>query len=75
MDMSANNIENLFAQLGLDNSQDAIERFTTTHILPKEVYVNNAPYWNDGQRHFLQDALRQDSEWTEAVDQLNIMLH
>ncbi|HEY4713686.1 MAG TPA: DUF2789 domain-containing protein [Aquirhabdus sp.] len=75
MDMSANNIENLFAQLGLDNSQDAIERFTTTHILPKEVSVNNAPYWNDGQRHFLQDALRQDSEWTEAVDQLNIMLH
>ena len=75
MDMSANNIENLFAQLGLGNSTDAMARFAATHTLPKEVYVNNAPYWNDGQRHFLQDALRQDSEWTEAVDQLNIMLH
>ncbi len=75
MDMSANNIENLFAQLGLSNSTEAMERFAATHTLPKEVYVNNAPYWNDGQRHFLQDALRQDSEWTEAVDQLNIMLH
>lgn len=75
MDMSANNIANLFAQLGLNNSVDAIDRFAATHTLPKEVSVNNAPYWNDGQRHFLQDALRQDSEWTAAVDQLNIMLH
>ncbi len=75
MDMSANNLETLFAQLGLNNSQEAMTRFAASHMLPKDVYVNNAPYWNDGQRHFLQDALRQDSEWSEAVDQLNILLH
>jgi hypothetical protein len=75
MDMSTNNIETLFAQLGLDNSAEAMTQFVTSHRLPKDVSVNNAPYWNDGQRHFLQDALRQDSEWSEVVDQLNVMLH
>lgn len=75
MDMSANNIETLFAQLGLDNSAEAIAQFAMSHRLSKDVYVNNAPYWNDGQRHFLQDALRQDSEWSETVDLLNVMLH
>lgn len=75
MDMSVNNLETLFAQLGLNNSQEAMTRFAASHMLPKDVYVNNAPFWNDGQRHFLQDALRQDSEWSEVVDQLNILLH
>ncbi len=75
MDMSANNIETLFAQLGLNNSPEAITKFVESHPLPQDVYINNAPFWNDGQRHFLQDALRQDSEWTEAVDELNVLLH
>jgi hypothetical protein len=75
MDMSANNIETLFAQLGLNNSPEAIGSFAETHKLSKDMYVNNAPFWNEGQRHFLQDALRQDSEWSEAVDQLNVLLH
>ena len=75
MDMSTHNIETLFAQLGLDNSAEAMAQFVTNHRLAKDVYVNNAPFWNEGQRHFLQDALRQDSAWSEVVDQLNVMLH
>ena len=75
MDMSANNIETLFAQLGLNNSAEEIAQFAAAHQLPKDVYINNAPFWNDGQRHFLQDALRQDSDWAEVVDQLNVLLH
>jgi hypothetical protein len=75
MDMSANNIETLFAQLGLNNSPEEITQFAASHKLAKEVYINNAPFWSDGQRHFLQEALREDSDWTEVVDQLNVLLH
>jgi hypothetical protein len=75
MDMSTNNIETLFAQLGLDNSPQGIAQFAANHKLSKDVYINNAPFWNDGQRHFLQEALREDSDWTEAVDLLNVLLH
>ncbi len=75
MDMSANNIETLFAQLGLNNSAEAIAQFVASHQLSKDVYINHAPFWNDGQRHFLQDALQQDSDWSEVVDQLNVLLH
>ena len=75
MDMSANTLETLFAQLGLDNSPEEITQFAETHKLPHDVYINNAPYWSDGQRHFLQEALRQDSDWAEVVDQLNVLLH
>ena len=45
---------NLFLQLGLDASAEAIARFIREHQLATDVEVVEAPYWNDAQRQFLQ---------------------
>ncbi|MFN4236617.1 MAG: DUF2789 family protein [Vogesella sp.] len=31
----------------------------------------DAPYWTPAQSRFLREALQQDSDWAELVDQLN----
>lgn len=75
MDMSANTVANLFAQLGLDDTPDGIHQFVKAHPLAADVHIATAVFWNDGQRHFLQDSLRQDCEWAVIVDHLNVLLH
>lgn len=40
-------LEDLFAQLGLKNDHDSIERFIAEHHpLPNEVALYRAPIWN-----------------------------
>jgi hypothetical protein len=64
----------LFAQLGLENSNLAIARFIQLHHLPPHTPITRAPFWNASQRHFLGECLQQDSEWCELVDQLDSRL-
>lgn len=66
---------NLFRQLGLDSDAAAIARFIKTHQLPTGVRLSEAPYWNDAQRQFLSEELKEDAEWAIVVDQLNESLH
>lgn len=66
---------NLFLQLGLDADPDAIAGFIRAHQLPVEVSLTEAPYWNDAQRQFLTEQIKDDATWAIIVDQLNESLH
>lgn len=64
----------LFAQLGLENSNLAIARFIQFHYLPPQTSIVKAPFWTSSQRHFLDECLEQDSDWSALVDQLDARL-
>lgn len=66
---------NLFEQLGLDSSEEAIQNFIATHQLSAETLIVNAPFWTDGQRQFLAEKIKSDGAWAIVVDQLNEALH
>ena len=66
---------NLFLQLGLDASEEAIARFIKEHQLPAATHIADAPYWNDAQRQFLSEQINKDAVWAIVVDQLNESLH
>ena len=66
---------NLFLQLGLDADDAAIAQFIKTNQLPADMKLTEAPYWNEAQRQFLGEQLKEDAEWAIVVDQLNESLH
>ncbi len=74
MDTSAHDLETLFAQLGLDNSPEAIAAFVSRHRLSDDVLLHRGDFWTPMQAQFIRDALREDSDWVPAVDQLNTLL-
>ncbi|WP_299270883.1 DUF2789 domain-containing protein [uncultured Psychrosphaera sp.] len=74
MDTSVHNIAALFAQLGLDNSKEGIENFVKNSVIAPNVSIENAEFWNVAQASFLADSLQEDSDWSEIIDQLDIML-
>lgn len=65
----------LFLQLGLDADNQAIADFISSHQLPSDVKIVDAPFWNKGQRQLLAESLKADAAWTTIVDQLNESLH
>lgn len=67
-------LQDLFAQLGLDAETDAIEDFLARHRLAGEDRLEQAGFWSDGQRKFLHDAIAEDSDWCEVVDELDALL-
>lgn len=75
MDTTTPRMTNLFLQLGLPSSADDIATFIETHQLPEEVKVTQAPFWNEAQRQFISEELREDAEWAIVVDELNEALH
>ncbi len=62
---------NLFLQLGLDASPEAIERFIAEHQIPPSANFLEAEFWNDAQRQLLTEWLNSDGEWSLIVDQLS----
>ncbi|ELA08077.1 hypothetical protein MOMA_05936 [Moraxella macacae 0408225] len=68
-------INELFAQLGLDDSDEAIEQFIKTHQLPGDVMLNQADFWNEKQKAFLNEEWRRDAVWSLVIDDLNERLH
>jgi hypothetical protein len=75
MDSPFHSLENLFLQLGLDNSPEAIVRFIRENQLPPDTPLADAPFWTRTQAAFIQESLGEDSDWAEVVDQLNASLH
>ena len=75
MDTTESRMTNLFEQLGLDSSKEGIARFILDHQLPADVTLAEAPYWNDAQRQFLGEELKEDADWAIVVDELNEALH
>ena len=66
---------NLFEQLGLDSSEEAIALFIVTHQLNAEVNIVDADFWTESQRQFLAEKIKSDGSWSTVVDQLNESLH
>ena len=65
----------LFAQLGLDSSDEAIDNFIAEHQLASEEKLTEASIWTDNQRMFLQEEWQKDAAWVETIDELNVRLH
>lgn len=76
MDTAAHTLTTLFAQLGLDNSDNAIEAFIQQHAgsLRDSTPLDQAPFWSPAQASFLNEAIREDAEWAEAADSLSALL-
>lgn len=65
----------LFAQLGLESSDEAIDKFVAEHLLDKDTSLIEADFWTDSQRAFLQEEWKRDATWVEVIDELNVRLH
>lgn len=65
----------LFAQLGLDSSDEAIDSFVEANQLSKEEKLTESKVWTDNQRIFLQEEWEKDAEWVEVIDDLNVRMH
>ena len=65
----------LFHQLGLPADIESIKGYLQRHSpLDASIKLEDAPFWTEAQASFLQDAILQDSDWAELVDQLNAAL-
>jgi hypothetical protein len=65
----------LFEQLGLPSTPDAIREFIARHRpLPHDIPLHEAPFWTPAQAAFLREAIEADSDWAEVVDALNAAL-
>ncbi len=74
MDTSSHTMAALFAQLGLSNSEIAMDNFMQNNHLPAEIPLENAAFWNVGQAQFIREAISQDADWAEVVDHLDAQL-
>ncbi len=68
-------MNDLFAQLGLDSSDEAIEQFIKNHQLPENVMMKDADFWNEKQRTFIADEYKNNAVWVMILDELNLRLH
>lgn len=67
-------LASLFAQLGLPDDELSIKRFIHQHEISPEKHIYQAPFWTPSQSAFLQEAISDDAEWAEVIDQLDNML-
>jgi hypothetical protein len=74
VDTSNHNMKTLFEQLGLSSNEVAIENFIYNNHMGKDIPLDHAAFWNAGQAQFIREALDQDSDWSEVVDQLDARL-
>lgn len=76
MEPSYHRFSELFAQLGLPNSEAEIRAFIAAHRpLPPQMALAEASFWTPAQVALLQEQLREDADWAELIDQLNLALH
>lgn len=76
MEASLHTLNNLFAQLGLANSNTEIENFIKTHShLASNIPLADAAYWTPAQARFLREEILKDADWAEVIGQLNAKLH
>ncbi len=67
--------KDLFDQLGLPSDELGIEHFIAMHApVPENLRLAQAPFWTPAQAAFLREAILQDSDWVEMVDQLSVAL-
>lgn len=75
MDTSFHPLKDLFDQLGLNSSSEAIAEFISLHSpLDASISLPDAPFWNENQQNFLKDELLNDANWAAVIDLLNSQL-
>jgi hypothetical protein len=75
MDTSVHNLQTLFLQLGLPHRWEDIQAFIEHHKpLPPNVHLPEADFWRPSQAAFLREAIEEDSDWCEVVDELDSQL-
>ena len=74
MDLLTHTQNALFAQLGLPATGEDIEQFILRHKIEHDCLLVDAEFWTASQVAFLQEALQDDSDWVELVDQLDVLL-
>lgn len=68
-------LSTLFEQLGLSADRPSVEQFIARHApLEQGVALADAPFWNQGQSHFIRESLADDSDWAEIIDELDALL-
>ena len=74
MEPPVHTLTSLFNQLGLDSSEQGIEKFINNNKpLPGNVELHNARIWNNAQATFLKQVIEEDADWVEIVDQFDTM--
>ena len=75
METSIHDMNALFAQLGLEETNDSIETFISTHKpIPEDMELYEAEFWSKSQADFLKESIAEDSDWAVVVDHLNVLL-
>ncbi|SJN25592.1 hypothetical protein FM109_06175 [Vibrio casei] len=76
MEMHRHSLESLFEQLGLPHTAKDIESFIQKNspLLDQTLPIHRASFWNDSQSAFLKEAKKEDADWVEVVDQLDVLL-
>ena len=68
-------LNDLFAQLGLDSSDEAIDQFIADNQLDEDTNLKDAKVWTEKQRAFLQEEWKRDAVWVEVIDEPNVRMH
>ncbi len=75
METPIHTINALFEQLGLEGSDAAVEAFIGLHgPLSPAIDICDADFWNASQAATLRQMKEDDADWSEIVDQLDVML-
>lgn len=75
METNFHNLVALFEQLGLDSTNEAIAAFIDKNRpVPDNLALHEAEFWSASQAAFLQEAIDEDADWAEVVDELNVLL-
>ena len=75
MDTTPHNLNTLFDQLGLPSDAVAIKNFIHWHRpLDPNTPLQQASWWTPAQAEFLREAIEEDSDWAEQVDELDALL-
>ncbi|WP_428772755.1 DUF2789 domain-containing protein [Vibrio sp.] len=75
MELHQHSIPDLFDQLGLGSSDREIREFVKQHSdINRNQPLHEANFWSASQANFLRQALEEDADWAEVVDQLDAML-
>ncbi|END3383328.1 DUF2789 domain-containing protein [Vibrio alginolyticus] len=75
MEMHQHGMAELFQQLGLGSSPQEMKDFITQHRHKRDsAPLHEASFWTMSQANFLKQAIEEDADWAELVDQLDVML-
>lgn len=75
METPLHSIVSLFDQLGLNSTEEGVNNFINKNgKLLGNIELHKADFWNTSQANFLKQALDEDADWVEIVNQLDAML-